>query len=438
MPGLRRIAFGVLVVLTCHSSAFGQFGAMLTGVGPINKSMGGAATAAPMDTLGAFQWNPATISSLPNSTDFGLELLFPHSSLGSTVNAGALGPGVPPIRLSGNTQSSAGVFPLPEFGVVFRPADSQFTYGLGVLSVGGFSTNFPGSTTNPVLTPPPPNGLGLGPIYTQYQLMQVVPTVSMQVTERLSLGFSPIVDLASLSADPGVFAAPDNASGSGFATYPPLTHGSYQWGGGFQLGGFYVTERDWQFGASLKSPQWFQNLDFNSKNQIGAPQNVALNINAPMIASVGTAYTGIDRILIAVDARYLDYHNTKGFSQSGFGPTGAVNGLGWNNIFAVSAGTQYKMTDAASLRVGYSFSTNPIPGDNTFYNIASPLVIQQGAYFGGSYNVTQNFKLSLTYAHFFENSISGPIITPAGAIPGTSVTSKASADSVTAGASFLF
>ena len=171
---------------------------MMTGVGPINRSMGGAATAAPLDTLGALYWNPATITALPNSTDFGLELLLPHSSLGSSVKAGALGPGVPPINLLGNTQSSAGVFPLPAFGVVYRPQDSMLTYGLGVLSVGGFSTNFPGSTTNPVLTPPPPNGLGLGPIFTQYQLMQVIPTVSMQVTEALSLGFSPIVDLESL------------------------------------------------------------------------------------------------------------------------------------------------------------------------------------------------------------------------------------------------
>ena len=199
-----------------------------------------------------------------------------------------------------------------------------------------------------------------------------------------------------------------------------------------------MTERDWQFGASLKSPQWFQSFDYNSKTQIGAPQSPVLNVDAPLIASLGTAYTGIERVLIAVDARYLDYHNTRGFSQAGFGPNGAINGLGWNDIFALSAGTQYKMTDAASMRVGYSFSTNPIPSGNTFYNIASPLVIQQGATIGGSYNVTQNFKVSLTYAHFFENSITGPMISPAGAIPGTSVTSKASADSVTAGASFLF
>ena len=434
----QRIVFGVSLVLLCQSAAFAQFGAQLSGIGPINRSMGGAATAAPLDTLGAFQWNPATISALPNSADFGVELLFPHSQLASTINAGSLGPGFPAAKLSGSNRSMSAVFPLPEIGFVFRPQDSQLTFGLGVLSVGGFASNFPGSTTNPILTPPPPRGLGLGPISTQYQLMQIVPTVSMQVTEQLSIGVSPIVNLAGFSADPGVFAAPDNASGNGFATYPSFTHGSYQWGAGFQLGAFYVTGYDWQFGASFKSTQWFQNFHDNSKDQIGAPRNVQATVDAPMIVSLGTAYTGIDRVLIAVDGRYLDYHNTRGFSQSGFGPNGAVNGLGWNSIYALSAGTQYKLTDFTSVRVGYSYGTNPVSSDNAFFNIASPLVIQHGVSVGGSHNVTANFKVSLAYAHFFENSVDGPIRSPAGAIPGTSVTSKASADSIIAGATFLY
>lgn len=435
---LRRVGIALVLALGFQNAASAQFGAMLTGVGPINRSMGGAATAAPLDTLGAFQWNPATISSLQNSTDFGLELLVPHSTLSSTVNANAFGAGVPPITLSGSNKSTATTFPLPEFGVIYRPQDSVITYGVGLLAVGGFSTNFPGSTSNPLLTPPPPNGLGLGPVYTQYQLMQILPTMSVQVTDRLSVGFSPMIDMASLSADPGVFAPPDNASGSGFPTYPALTHGSYQWGAGFQMGAFYVTDSNWQFGASFKSPQWFQNFTYNSKDQIGAARNIQLGVDAPMIVSVGTAYTGFDRFLIAVDGRFLNYQNTKGFHDSGFASNGAVNGLGWNNIYAMSSGVQYKVTEATALRMGYSFSTNPISNDATFFNVASPLVIQHGIYVGTSYNFTKNFKVSLTYAHFFENSISGPIFSGPIAVPGTNVTSSASADSVIVGATFLF
>jgi long-chain fatty acid transport protein len=422
-------------LIICEGSAFAQFGAQLSGIGPINRSMGGAATAAPLDTLGAFQWNPATITALPSSTDFALELLVPQSSLSSTINAGALGGGFPPTTLSGTNRSNSGVFPLPAFGVVYQPEESPLSFGIGVMAVSGFSVNFPGSTTNPILTAPPPNGVGLGPLYTQYQVMQIIPTIAYQVTDKLSVGFSPMIDLTGLSANPGFVAGPTGPGGG----YPPLTNGPMEFGGGFQFGAYYVTEQNWNFGASFKSTQWFQSFDFNSLNATGQPRDVKIGVDAPMIVSIGTAYTGFERWLIALDARYLDYANTKGFSQSGFSPTGAITGLGWDSIFALSLGTQYQVSDAFSVRMGYSYSTNPISNDKTFFNITSPLVIQNGVSIGGSYNLTARLKLNLAYAHFFENSISGPIISPViGAIPGTNVTARAAADTVSAGASFTF
>lgn len=434
----RRIALGAVILCLCQTVARAQFGATLTGVGPINRSMGGASTAAPLDTLGAFMWNPATITALPSSTDFGMEVLLPQAKLSSTVNAGALGPGFPPMTLSGSDRSNSGAFPLPEFGFVYQPEDSPLSYGIGLLTVAGFSANFPGDPQNPILSPPPPNGLGVGPLYSQYMLMQLIPTVALQATERLSIGLSPIIDLASLNLDPGVVAPPDNASGSGFPTYPALTHGTYQWGGGFQVGAYYTTDSHWNFGASFKSTQWFNSFQYNAHDQIGAPRNIKVLVDAPMIVSLGTSYSGFERWLFALDVRYLDYRNTRPFSQVGFDPTGAVRGLGFDNIFALSTGAQYQVTDALSLRAGYSFSTNPISNANTFFNIASPLIVQHGVSVGASYNVTDTFKLSLAYCHFFENSISGPLLTPLGPIPGTNVTAQASADSIIAGASFKF
>ena len=44
-------------------SAMAQSGHIMQGVGSVNMSMGGAATAQPLDISGALQWNPATIST---------------------------------------------------------------------------------------------------------------------------------------------------------------------------------------------------------------------------------------------------------------------------------------------------------------------------------------------------------------------------------------
>ena len=433
-----QCASAILVIALFNISAFGQFGSTLTGVGAVNRSMGGAATAAPLDSMGAFQWNPATITALPTSMDFGLELMLPHSQLSSRIDAGSLGAGVPASTLSGSSKSDAGVFPLPEFGLVLNDQESAVTVGLGVLTVGGFGVNYPGSTSNPLLMPPLPNGFGVGPIHTQYQLLQVIPTVALKLTDRFSVGFSPIVNLASLSVDPGILAPPDNASGNGFATYPSMNHGAFQWGAGFQLGAYYVADNDWHYGAAFKSSQWFNDFEYNSQDQTGMPRQLAFQLDAPTIVSVGTSYSGFDRSLFAVDARYFGYGNTQGYEAGGFLPTGAVAGLGWKDVFALSSGAQRQITDATSVRIGYSFSTNPIGDDQAFFNIGSPLVIQHGAYLGASHNITPRFKVSIAYAHFFENSTSGLIHGAAGPISGTQVTSHASADSIVVAASVTF
>ena len=69
--------------------------------------------------------------------------------------------------------------------------------------------------------------------------MQLVPTVSLQVTDRLSIGFAPTVSLASLQVDPFLLASPTAAG------YPSGTHTQDAWGAGFQVGAYYKTDNCW-------------------------------------------------------------------------------------------------------------------------------------------------------------------------------------------------
>src|SRR5207248_7195529 len=141
----------------------------------------------------------------------GAELLYPRSTLSSSVAAGAFGPGTPPAPLAGSSSSDSGVFPLPSFGLVYRPEDSPWTFGAGLFAVGGFGVNFAADRFNPVLTPQPPRGLGLGNLYTLYQVIQMTPAVAYRLTESLSAGVALTGDLAGLSVDPFVLAPPDDA-----------------------------------------------------------------------------------------------------------------------------------------------------------------------------------------------------------------------------------
>lgn len=436
----RRPAFVAPLILSLSvlagsaMPAWAQIGPLFSGAGPVNRSMGGASVAAPIDASGALYWNPATTSGLPSSAmDFGVELLYPQTRLASSLPANAFGPGIPRGAVAGSNRGDDGVFALPTMALVYRADDSLVTYGLGVFTLGGFGVNYPSSATNPIATPPPPAGLGLGSVYSELQLLQLVPTVSVQVTDSLSIGGGPTVTLANLRADPLFLAAP-NANGS----YPAGTHSRLSWGGGFQIGAYYSLDNDWHFGASFKSPQWLEGFHFQTVDARGLPRGSSYTFDVPLIASVGVGYTGFEGWTLAADFRFVDFGGTEGFRQSGFGPDGMVRGLGFRDVFALSLGAQYKVSDELSVRVGYSYNQNPISDSQSSFDVASPTILEHTAYTGLSYAVSDALSLNVAYLHGFENSVGGPLVTPMGSVPGSSVRNTTSADAVTIGATVRF
>ena len=111
------------ILLFATSFAFAQTGHLMQGVGAVNMSMGGAATAQPLDISGAMQWNPATLSVFSGSKlklDLGMFKGTPtvYSSLpeGAMWGPDSFGPGIPgfpsPVT-NGATESELGYSPMP-------------------------------------------------------------------------------------------------------------------------------------------------------------------------------------------------------------------------------------------------------------------------------------------------------------------------------------
>jgi long-chain fatty acid transport protein len=442
---LRRMILAKAFALSLFALAWSalparaQMGPVLTGAGPVNRSMGGAAVAAPIDATGSLFWNPATSSALPSSSlDFGMEILWPQTTVASSLPADAFGPGIPAVPLAGSNRADNGIFPLPSAGLVYKPEDSMMTYGLGVFAVAGFGVNYSASDpfpkTNPIFTPQFPNGFGFGNVFSELQVLQIVPTASIQVTDRLSIGGGPTVSLATLRLDPLFIATPD-ANGQ----IPGGAHTRMTWGGGFEVGAFYILGGGWQLGASYKSPQWFEDFHFQSTDENGLPRNVTFKVQLPMIASAGVGYTGFERWVLAADFRWVDFEDADGFRQSGFSPAGAVLGVGFRSIFAMSLGAQYLLTDNISLRAGYSYNQDPVRDSLAIFSLAAPTIIEHTLYVGASYRVTDALSLSLAYVHAFENSVTGPYVTPlTGPIPGSSFQNTVSVDTFLIGATVRF
>lgn len=410
------ICFPLLCCLLT-SPACGQ-GILVSATGPVNRSMGGAATAAPMESMGALFWNPASISALSkDELSIGVAGVLPQLRTSSSITG--LG--------AGSTKAEPGVTPLLNIGWVHRPQNSAVTWGVGLFSAAGFRTNFPASISNPVFTPQsntPGVPGGLGQVYTEAAFIQFIPTASVQVTDTVSVGFGPTVTIGDLIVDPFVFASPDDADGSGAPRYASGIGTRTHWGGGFQTGIYYEGENGLHLGFMFKSPQWMEPFSYNTQSETGLPRTIEAKLDLPMVLSLGTAWSGWDKWVIATDVRYYDYENTDGFDSSGFRADGSVSGLGWRSILSVATGAQYEVSDSLFLRFGYTFNENPIPDSQAFFNIGAPLYYQHELHAGGSWRIGKRVWLSAAYTYYFENEISGPIVTPAGPVAGSNVTNQ--------------
>jgi long-chain fatty acid transport protein len=437
----HRLTAILLAGLFLSTSVHAQ-GIVLPGEGGVNRSMAGAGTATTLDSLGGFYWNPATIGALPRSrVDIGNELLSSRHTARSSVQANTFGPGLPPVALSGGTRSDTGISALPSIGIVYQPEESPvpITYGLGLLTIGGYFTNFKGDLSNPILTPPPPNGFGIGPTYSRLALLQLAPTAAVRLTDRIIFGISPTVNIADLQGDVFAFAPPDDANGDGFATYPPGTHARLRWGLGIHAGIYYEGPSGINLGFCIKSPQWFERFQFESADELGRPRRIGLDLTYPMILTWGISYTGFDGLVLACDLRWINYRGAQAFGDpAGVDAFGAVTGLGWDDVFYVGVAAQYQLSAALALRVGYSYNTNPIDDAVTFFNLEAPGIYQHGVYLGASMQMTKNFALHASYVYAFPNSIHGPWFSAAGPIAGTDLHIRQIAESLVVGISAEF
>jgi long-chain fatty acid transport protein len=404
----QLMGLALLLALSMSSQGLSQ-GPYITAAGPVNRGMGGAAVAAPIDALGATYWNPATITGLARSeTAFSLDLLFPNHQISSSIGS-----------FSGSTSADEGAFPIPNIGWVHHTEVDGLTLGLGIHSVAGFGTNMPVDPTNPVLAP---TGFGgFGQINSNAIFMQIAPVVSWAVHDRLSIAVGPTITTGRLSLEPFIFGA---ANGDG--TYAPAQGGRYQWGGGFQVGAYYIHNTNWRFGASFKSPTWMEDFEWNSTDENGFPRELRWDIDLPMILSVGTSYDGFENWLVALDLRYFDYGNTAGFGDPAvFDATGALGGLDYSSIMAMAIGAQRQIGQRTAVRMGYTFNQSPIRNAEAIVNLAAPLMYQHVLNAGGSLDLNEDLACHVGYSYFFDNPRTGPIVLPGvGPIQGTQVTNS--------------
>jgi long-chain fatty acid transport protein len=86
-----------------------------------------------------------------------------------------------------------------------------------------------------------------------------------------------------------------------------------------------------------------------------------------------------------------------GTLSHGLGSDGGP-GFGWRDVTAIKTGIAYDVTKQLTLRVGYNYSTQPIPENQTYFNVLAPAVVQHHVTAGFTWHVNNSIELSAFYA----------------------------------------
>ncbi|MBC2838819.1 OmpP1/FadL family transporter [Robiginitalea sp. SC105] len=431
-----KILSTYLLVFCCVPFAFSQAGHIMQGVGAVNMSMGGAATAQPIDISGAMHWNPASLTAFDHAqlrADIGL--FFSSPELRSTVPE-TDGNGQPTGNFfSGVTEDDRGVSPLPAIAFVTGAGESKHHFGFSAFGISGFGVTFPESTTNPINMPQSMGGFGR--VESDYSLLQFGVTYAYEINPEFSVGIQPNFNYASLELWPNPTANPTQAG------YPSTDKAS-AFGFGAQFGLFYDSGKGFKAGTSYKTTQRFGEFELDNTYLDGSQATSTFTIDYPAIWSLGLGYS-LGYFDLALDYRLVNYENTEGFKARGWTPNATVAGFGWDNVNIISAGMQYKRFHKVPIRLGYTYSSNPISSEMAFFNIPSTAIIKNAFQLGVGVSAGEHFQIDGVFHFGFSgDATAGPVyspqligdIPPYGAVPGSEVSYEMTTSMLMVGAQY--
>jgi len=396
---LRKLA--LLALLAAPLPAFATLGYFQHGSGLKAKGMGGVGIALPQDTTGAAM-NPAGLGFVGNRLDVELDWFRPIRDAEIVGNANPpFGPG----RSGSYSANGRKNFLVPGFGFnrMIRP---DLALGIVVYGNGGMNTTFENNPFGGFL-----GGSARGGV--DYMQLFVSPTIAWKPNENHSIGLSVNFvyhqfgaeglegfDNAFMSASPGNVSnrGRDDASGVGIRL---------GWTGkitpNVTLGAMYQPRTD------MGKLDRYKGL-FRNQGELDIPATYGL----------GIAVKATPQLTIAGDIVRIDYGKVPTIGTPvdclfAFAcQLGASNGpgFGWRNITAYKIGMSYEVSKSLTVRAGFATGRQPIPANQTFFNIIFPAVVEDHLTLGATWTMG-NMEVTAGYMHAFKKKVSGSGSIPA-------------------------
>ena len=356
---IGRLVVCLCLILAYSSSVLATNGMRVIGFGPVQRAMGGANTALPLDSAVTLS-NPAALIELDRRLDIGATYFDPKVRYKATSNAAMV------TRNNVFIDSDAGPCVMPAAGVTL-PVNDEYTFGFGAYGACGMGVDYPSNLYHNVT-------------YTEYRLMKFAPAVAHRFNDALSAGVALNLNYATMEFHAGSTLERPHKDGDAY-------------GIGVTVGTMYKISEIAALGLAYESKQSFS--DFKFSTPAGTDK---LRLNQPQSLTCGVGIRPFESLRVAFDVSWIDWPQTAGknrpaYTQNRSGAT-AWN-MNWDEQFVYKFGFECDLDGKTKLRLGYNYARNPLDSNRAFENIAFPAIAEHHITGGLGIKLTDKMILNL-------------------------------------------
>jgi long-chain fatty acid transport protein len=390
-------------------------GYFMHGYSTKEKGVAGAGTAYSQDSMAAAT-NPAGMAFVGERLDIGL-MLFSPSPRSYTLT------GTPVATTSVNAtpgaevESDNDIFLIPHFGYNWQLSNDT-TAGISIYGNGGMNTEYPTSSTTPF---PDAGTFGDGVAGVNLEQMFFNFSFTKKISAKHAFGGS-------------LLLVGQRFTAQGVGSFAPFS---------LDPANMSSNKKDVSFGAGLKVGYQGEVSD-GIRVGIAYQSRISMDefeeysglfaeggdFDIPSTYNIGISFDVGSSSVIVADVQQINYSDVAAISNpiqqlingscnpspafGGTGPAGAGclggaagAGFGWEDMTIFKIGYQIDINEKHTFRVGYSHADQPIPENQTLFNILAPAVIEDHITAGWTMKIgdSQEFNLSAMYAP--SNSVKG-------------------------------
>ncbi len=390
------------VAIATATPAGATVGYFSNGYDTESKSMAGIGVSMGEGPVAAAN-NPALGLKLGNQAGGCMSFFMPHRDI--TISGGA-SPGAD--LKTGTFNSSKELFEVPCLGANYMVND-QTAVGALLYANGGMNTYYKsnplvgnGTVFGGAISPSNPYGSDIEQVFMSVN-------VARDVTHGVTLGLAPIfaaqrVNMQGLQAFDNPAGGATSTLAKGFVTNNGY---DYSYGGGAKIGVTYDPVQWLTLGVSYQTRIWMGKFD--KYKGLFAEQG---GFDVPPSLTEGLTVRPFKGLELSTEHEQIYYSQIRSIHNDGRAGAGLLGsdggaGFGWQNMHIYRFGTQWKALDDLTLRAGYSYNTIFTKTTQMFFNTLAPATPQHHLAFGGSYDITPAWSVSLGYVHAFSNALQG-------------------------------